>query len=302
MSIQKKYEYNVYIAHASEDKDAYVNQLAEELEKHNLKVWYDDFILLVGDNLLETINKGLSSSEYGIVVISPNFTKKEWPKRELDALFSQEFNGVNKILPIWLNMSYEEVVAYFPLIASKYALKANDGIDKNVYGIMKRVKPDALRNETVKKVIEKYDNLEKEEVSVVILEVLLRFERIVKKMSYVTRKQSEEGIESYYDKWYDSTNKRFELPNELYDFGDPVENITINQVKPLLKKWVRGVLEDESIHELFFILDELQDLDTWYILYGVPNQILRQGDYDLFFDHMIDWGKRNLKNKKPKHN
>ncbi|WP_185649566.1 toll/interleukin-1 receptor domain-containing protein [Clostridium sp. DJ247] len=35
--------YDVFISHASEDKDTLARQLADMLSILNLKVWYDDF-------------------------------------------------------------------------------------------------------------------------------------------------------------------------------------------------------------------------------------------------------------------
>ena len=37
--------YDVFISHASEDKDGFVRPLAEALQKHRVEVWYDEFSL-----------------------------------------------------------------------------------------------------------------------------------------------------------------------------------------------------------------------------------------------------------------
>ena len=42
--------WDVFIAHASEDKEKFVRPLAEELSNH-IRVWYDEFTLTVGDSL-----------------------------------------------------------------------------------------------------------------------------------------------------------------------------------------------------------------------------------------------------------
>lgn len=62
----------LFICHASEDKD-FVRPLAEELRKEYEKVWYDEYELKLGDNLLEKIDQGLASCDYGIVVLSKAF-------------------------------------------------------------------------------------------------------------------------------------------------------------------------------------------------------------------------------------
>ena len=63
--------YDVFICHASDDKDEFVRPLAKALRSHHLEVWYDEFALDVGDSLREAIDRGLAASRYGIVVLSP---------------------------------------------------------------------------------------------------------------------------------------------------------------------------------------------------------------------------------------
>jgi hypothetical protein len=54
--------YDVFISHASEDKDSLVRPLAIALRHLGASVWYDEFSLHVGDSLSGSIDKGLSSS------------------------------------------------------------------------------------------------------------------------------------------------------------------------------------------------------------------------------------------------
>ena len=51
-----------------------------------MSVWFDELTLKVGDSLRRSIDRGLASSRFGIVVISPHFLSKEWPQKELDGL------------------------------------------------------------------------------------------------------------------------------------------------------------------------------------------------------------------------
>lgn len=103
-------QWDVFISHASEDKENFVRPLANKLTSMNVKVWYDEFTLKVGDSLSEKINEGLSKSDYGIVVLSKNFFNKEWPRTELAALETKAVNSGRKIiLPIWLDITKEEV-------------------------------------------------------------------------------------------------------------------------------------------------------------------------------------------------
>lgn len=114
--------FDYFISHASEDKDDFVRSLAEELRELGAKVFYDEFTLKVGDSLRRNIDRGLSSSRFGVVVLSEHFFKKEWPARELDGLVAMEVAGRSRILPIWHKVSKDEVAAYSPTLADKVAL------------------------------------------------------------------------------------------------------------------------------------------------------------------------------------
>src|SRR5713101_4545514 len=93
--------WDVFISHASEDKNTFVRPLAIALRNLGVSVWYDEFSLCLGDSLSRSIDKGLASSRYGLVVISPDFIRKPWPEYELRGLVSREIGEDRVILPIW---------------------------------------------------------------------------------------------------------------------------------------------------------------------------------------------------------
>lgn len=136
-----QFEWDVFISHATEDKENFVRELANRLEQNGLKVWYDEFTLKVGDRLRESIEKGLSTSQYGIVVLSHAFFKKDWPQRELSVLLERDSRNRKVILPIWLDLNVDDVKKYFPLMADMIACKAEDGMDKVVDDLMAVLRP-----------------------------------------------------------------------------------------------------------------------------------------------------------------
>lgn len=114
-------EYDVFISHASEDKDEIVRPLANALRVNGLKVWYDEFELKIGDSLRRKIDKGLATSRFGVVVLSQSFVKKGWTNYELDGLVTKSITGEQVLLPIWHNISKREVIEYSPSLADKVA-------------------------------------------------------------------------------------------------------------------------------------------------------------------------------------
>ncbi len=121
-------QYNVFIGHASEDK-SFVTPLALSLRQKGLEVWYDDFVLKVGDSLRREIDRGLAQSRYGIVILSHYFFRKHWPLRELDGLAAREELGKKVILPVWHNIDKAEVASYSPTLAGIVAVKSSIGIE-----------------------------------------------------------------------------------------------------------------------------------------------------------------------------
>ncbi|WP_448983009.1 DUF1883 domain-containing protein [Olsenella uli] len=121
--------YDVFISHASEDKDAVARPLANALREAGLNVWYDEFEMKIGDSLRRKIDQGLAHSRFGIVVISRDFIKKGWTNYELDGIITRTVSGEQVMLPIWHNITKDEVVAYSPTLADKIARNtAVDGI------------------------------------------------------------------------------------------------------------------------------------------------------------------------------
>jgi hypothetical protein len=113
--------HDVFISHASEDKDDFVRPLAGALIAQGLNVWYDEMTLRIGDSLRQKIDKGLANSKVGLVVLSPSFIKKGWTNYELDGIVTRTVSGEQVLLPIWHNITKQQVVDFSPSIADKVA-------------------------------------------------------------------------------------------------------------------------------------------------------------------------------------
>jgi predicted nucleic acid-binding Zn-ribbon protein len=115
-------EYDVFISHASEDKESFTDELCQILEEYGFEVWYDALSIEWGDSLRAKIDTGLRKSRYGIVVISKHYIKKGWTQYELDGLFQREMTGGKIILPIWHDITKQEVQDFSPTLAGRKAL------------------------------------------------------------------------------------------------------------------------------------------------------------------------------------
>jgi len=113
--------WDVFIAHASEDKENVARPLPEALPAHDLKVWLDDFELKIGDSLRRRIDKGLARSSFGVAIFSHAFFSKGWTQYELDGIVGFSVSSKQKMLPIWHEISAEEISSIAPSLVDKVA-------------------------------------------------------------------------------------------------------------------------------------------------------------------------------------
>jgi len=117
---QEAKEYDAFLCHASEDKDAIVRPFAEAMVKQGLKPWFDKAEVGWGDSLVKKINYGLSRSKFVVVFVSPAFLgKKKWSDREFNAAVSMEVNGKTVVLPLLCGVAHDQIQQRYPVISDK---------------------------------------------------------------------------------------------------------------------------------------------------------------------------------------
>jgi hypothetical protein len=141
--------FDVFISHASEDKDAVVRPLAHALRERGLGVWYDEFELRIGDSLRRKIDRGLIASRFGVVVLSPSFFAKGWSNYELDGLVTREVAGARQlILPVWHEVTKANVLRYSPSLADKLARSTADvsidALADEIAGVVRPTEEEAV--------------------------------------------------------------------------------------------------------------------------------------------------------------
>jgi hypothetical protein len=92
-----------FISHDSRDKDDLVRELA--------------------------IERGLKESRKCVIIISPSFIANNgWTKKEFNAIFTREvFEKENVILPVWHNVTPEQVYGYSAELLDRVALNSSLG-------------------------------------------------------------------------------------------------------------------------------------------------------------------------------
>lgn len=149
-------KYDLFISHASEDKDEIVRPMATILERLSVRVWYDEFSLQLGDSLTASIDKGLRQSRYGLLVLSKAFLGKNWPDYEYRSLLTRQIDGESVILPLWYGVTKEEVKAYSLFLTDIKGLAVTrDNMNVVIPAIVKVVRSDIWLEVRMRSVLRK---------------------------------------------------------------------------------------------------------------------------------------------------
>lgn len=87
-----------FISHSSKDKNSIVEPLVRALGKAGFSVWYDKDCIFAGDDLYESISRGLKEAYCLILVLTPNFAKSKWTYVELGMFTKQQRQRIIPLL------------------------------------------------------------------------------------------------------------------------------------------------------------------------------------------------------------
>lgn len=120
-----------FICHDSRDKESFARPLADRLSRSGIVLWFDEYSLKVGDPLRESVERGIKTCGRCIVIISKQFLANNgWTKREFNSVFTREvLESANLILPVWHDVSAEEVYEYSPQLLDRIAANTKDGME-----------------------------------------------------------------------------------------------------------------------------------------------------------------------------
>lgn len=96
---------DIFLCHTGADKD-WVRNLGSRLEEHRighrpLEVFFDEWDIDYGENIIAKIDAGLKQSRYVGLVLSPRMVKAEWPAAEWQSQVMADPTGKRgKILPL----------------------------------------------------------------------------------------------------------------------------------------------------------------------------------------------------------
>ena len=119
-----------FICHASEDKSSFVRDLADQLLRIGVSIFYDEYSIELGQSLTASINAGMSRASHVVVVLSASFLDKAWTNSELQAAFNLHVSGDTRLVPIFHGIDPATVRKRYPLVADIKGLSASLGHEK----------------------------------------------------------------------------------------------------------------------------------------------------------------------------
>lgn len=301
---EKKFDF--FISHASEDKENFVRPLAEKLTSLGYNIWYDEFTLKLGDSLVQGISNGIKNSAFGILVLSPNFFKKVWTKKELEALIIKEvITDNNLILPIWFNITQKDVYEFSPLLVDKLAISANvNNLDKVISEIERKTEINITSAKMVDDKINYIKSCNKDERNKYFLDM----EQRIKNLFFYQQELGnwychddafggKEWDDIIYEKKDLELRGRYKIPYGVWHDSDSLPGPQMNKIIQLCKKWTNGKLTCYDAEELYFLMFDYMDTDLNYILYGFPHNSIKnteiykrtaQGIYDVGVKKLVN--------------
>lgn len=120
-------KFDVFISHASEDKETVVRPIYEALQKAGINSFLDEVNMEWGDSLTEKINHALGQSKFVLAVLSKDSVGKKWPMKELNSALARELAEKQKILPLIVG---SPDLAPLSLLEDKIYLEWDDNAEK----------------------------------------------------------------------------------------------------------------------------------------------------------------------------
>lgn len=137
-------KYDVFLCHAWDDRRETAKELHDALVRAGVSVWFSENEVLLGSNLMREIDKGLSKSRAGVVLVTKSFIKRIKAEgvanKELSALLARD-----RLVPIVHGVTYDDLREESPLLASRSGFDtADDTMEEIATKISELVSTDAF--------------------------------------------------------------------------------------------------------------------------------------------------------------
>jgi hypothetical protein len=97
--IMRNKEFDIFVSYSHTDRSL-VEQIAKELKRHHILLWYDGWQMKPGDVLRKRILHGIENADYFLVLISEHSLKSSWVDYELNSAMIDEIEKAQvRVIP-----------------------------------------------------------------------------------------------------------------------------------------------------------------------------------------------------------
>ena len=108
ISIEQSKNRKTFISYTYQDRE-FVERLANDLKKHGVPVWWDQWEIRVGESIIQKVNEGIDSSAYLIAVLSSDSVQSHWVQREINSALMRQLSVEKNIIILPLVLADCEV-------------------------------------------------------------------------------------------------------------------------------------------------------------------------------------------------
>ncbi len=126
---------DVFVSHRRGDA-AEALRLAEELRRAGHSVWLDEWVMNIGDSIVQRMDEGLHGSAYLVLCYSDAGVMSPWISREWMSALARQLEGQDvRILPVMLTGSVAPAI-----LADIYAADLRADWDKGLALLLRSIK------------------------------------------------------------------------------------------------------------------------------------------------------------------
>jgi hypothetical protein len=132
-------EFDVFICHASRDKEPVVLPIVEACKKIGVRCWFDAHEIQWGEDIAARVADGLQKSRFVLVVVSENSRGSGWPIKEIGIAIDSEVNAGNvKVLPLYVG-NRASLTREVPILSNKLGIDWNNNPDEIAASLQQRL-------------------------------------------------------------------------------------------------------------------------------------------------------------------
>ncbi|MBF0510431.1 MAG: toll/interleukin-1 receptor domain-containing protein [Deltaproteobacteria bacterium] len=120
--------FDFFISYKRKDTNSFAERLASSLSAFEAEVWLDKQQMHAGDSILSGIEEGIARSIDAVIILSRNYFEG-WSEHERRTLYSLMISKKMRIIPIWYQLTIDDVASLAPMFTDMVAIEVAEDSD-----------------------------------------------------------------------------------------------------------------------------------------------------------------------------